>query len=128
MTLRSYLVAMAVATAAAIAMLALILNAVDPGNTSGVVFAVFYACVFLAVSGLLSILGFSARVFILNRRTFISQEVALAFRQSTLIAAMVVGGLLLKSHDRLNWWTGTLMVIIVTLGESFFISGRRARE
>jgi hypothetical protein len=128
MTLRSYLILMTLGTAVAAGAVALILNVADPDRASPAVFATFYACVFLAVSGLLSLLGFSARVFVLHRRTFISQEVALAFRQAMLAAAMTVAALLLKAHGRLNWWTGALAVAIITLGESFFVSGGRRTQ
>ena len=123
MTLRSYLLFMGAGTSVSVAALLLIMNTTDPAHTGPALFAIFYACVFLAVSGLLSILGFSARVFILDRRTFISQEVALAFRQSTLVASMVVAAMLLQGAGKLNWWTGALIVLIVTMGESIMLSG-----
>lgn len=118
---------MAAGTAAAWAVVAMVVSATDPATASAAVFAIFYACVFLAVAGLLSITGFSARVFILNRRLQISREVAAAFRQAVLLAALAVGALWLQSRGQLNWWTGALMVVIMTLLESFFISARVRR-
>ena len=128
MTLRSYLIVMAAGTLGAWAVVALIVSATDPATASAGVFAVFYACMFLAIAGLLSLTGFSARVFILNRRLLISKEVATSFRQAMLLAALAVGALWLQSRGQLNWWTGALMVIIMTLAESFFISGRVRRD
>jgi len=106
----------------------LIVMSANPETASGPTFAIFYACLFLAVVGLLSMVGFSARVFILNHRLFISREVAVSFRQSLLMATLVVSSLWLLSRGQLNWWTGILMVVIMTLVESFYISGRVPRE
>jgi hypothetical protein len=127
MTLRNYLWFMGAGTAFAAGALALILATVDPDTASGAVFAIFYACVFLAVTGLLSIIGFTARVFLLSKRLFISQEVAISFRQSMLIGALVVCALYLKSRDQLNWWTALLIVALLTLLEFFFISAKVRR-
>jgi hypothetical protein len=127
MTLRNYLYLMGGATAMSAGALALILATVDPETASGAVFAIFYACVFLTVTGLLSIIGFTARVFLLGKRLFISQEVAISFRQSMLIAAMIVAALYLKSRDQLNWWTAMLIIALLTLLEFFFISAKIRR-
>lgn len=127
MTLKNYLILMGACSAAAWACVALIVFGVDPDSTSAGVFTVFYAALFMGMAGLLSLIGFSARVFVLKRTVFISQEVALAFRQAVLLAGLIVGALWLQSRGQLNWWTGSLMVIIMTFMESFFIAGRTRR-
>lgn len=127
MTLRSYLILMGSGTAIAAGALALILATVDPEKASGAVFAIFYACAFLSITGLLSIIGFTARVFLLDKRMFISQEVAVSFRQATLIAALAVGTMYLQGKGQLNWWTSVLMIAVMTLLEFFFISAKIRR-
>lgn len=127
MSLKHYLILMGTGTALAATVLGLVLATVDPKTASGAVFAVFYACVFLTVTGLLSIIGFTARVFLLDKKLFISQEVAISFRQAMLIGALVVGALHLRSRDQLNWWTSLLMIALMTLLEFFFISAKIRR-
>lgn len=128
MTLRQYLILMGLGTAVSWAAVVLILTSVDPNKTSAAVFAVFYAGVFLAVTGTLSIIGFTARVLILKKQLFLSREVAVSFRQALLTAAMVVGALFLQSRQLLTWWTAVLMVAAVTVFEFFFISARTRPE
>ncbi len=125
MTLRQYLILMGLGTAISLIAVMLILTMVNPEQTSIAVFAVFYASVFLAVTGALSIVGFTMRVIILKKQLFLSKEVAVSFRQAVLVAALVIGALLLQSHQLFSWWTALLMVLAMTVFEAFFISTRR---
>lgn len=127
MTLRSYLIFMAASTAVAMLGVAMIILNVDPDQAPWSVFAILYALIFLAVAGLFSLIGFSARVFLLNKRLQISREVAVSFRQAVLIATAVTIALFLQGKGRLNWWTGSLMLVIMTLTESFYLSGGQRR-
>ncbi len=122
MTLRQYLTIMGVGTALAAAAVALILFGVDPTETSAAVFVIFYVSLFLAATGALSIVGFLLRVLVLRKQYFISRQVAVSFRQAVLLAALIVGALILQSRSLLHWWTAALMVAAMTVLEFFFIS------
>jgi hypothetical protein len=128
MTLRQYLILMGLGTAVSWTAVVLVLTTVDPDKTSAAVFAIFYASVFLAVTGTLSIAGFTARVLILKKQLFLSKEVAVSFRQAVLVAALAVGALVLQSRSLLTWWTAAILVAAMTVFEFFFISARNSPE
>ncbi len=128
MTLRHYLILMGIGTLISFGAVLLILTMVNPEQTSIAVFAVFYASVFLAVTGAVSIIGFTLRVLLLKKQLFLSKEVAVSFRQAVLVAALVIGALLLQSHNLFSWWTGLLMMLAMSVFEAFFISTRTERS
>ncbi|KPJ85391.1 hypothetical protein AMJ57_03205 [Parcubacteria bacterium SG8_24] len=105
----------------------LIVTMVDPSDTEPVVFAVFYTSLFLALTGMFSILGFVTRVMLLRKRFFVSRQVAVSFRQAVLLAGLIITALLLRGHGMLTWWTTLLMVAALTSLEFFFISARLRR-
>lgn len=127
MTLRQYLTLMGMGTALAWSAVALILFGVDPTETSGAVFVIFYVSLFLAITGTLSVIGFLMRVLVLRKQYFISRQVAVSFRQAVLLAALTVGGLILQSRSLLHWWTAALLVAAMTVLEFFFISTKMRR-
>ena len=128
MTLRHYLILMGIGTLISFGAVLLILTMVNPEQTSMAVFAVFYASVFLAITGAVSIIGFTLRVLLLKKQLFLSKEVAVSFRQAVLVAALMIGVLLLQSHNLFSWWTGLLMMLAMSVFEAFFISTRTRIE
>lgn len=118
---------MGLGTAVSWIAVALILTTVDPTNTSIAVFAIFYASMFLAITGVCSIVGFSMRVLILKKQLFLSREVAVSFRQAILFATLSIAGLFLQSRKLLTWWTAILLLLAITVFEIFFISTRTRR-
>jgi hypothetical protein len=127
MTLRQYLTIMGVGTALAWSAVALIVFGVNPTETSSAVFVIFYASLFLAVTGTLSVIGFLLRVLVLRKQYFISRQVAVSFRQAVLLASLTVGALVLQSKSLLSWWTAALMIAAMTVLEFFFISAKTRR-
>ena len=128
MTLRQYLLLMAVGTALAWSGVGLIIATVDPTDTQPVVFGVFYACLWLALTGLLSLVGFVFRVALLKKQLVVSRHVAVSFRQAVLLSLLVVVALFLQSRSLLTWWNALLIVAALTVLEFFFISAKTRPE
>jgi hypothetical protein len=122
MTLRQYLILMAAGTALAWAAVGAIIFTVDPSAAPTIVFAVFYASLFLALTGTLSIVGFLLRIFLLRKQLVVSRHVAISFRQAVLLALLIVIALFLRSRSLLTWWNALLIVAALTVLEFFFIS------
>ncbi|MEY4745372.1 MAG: hypothetical protein RL272_1317 [Candidatus Parcubacteria bacterium] len=124
MTLRQYLLLMAVGTALAWTAVGLVVGTVDPTDTQPMVFGVFYASLFLALTGTLSVIGFLLRAALLKRQFVVSRHVAVSFRQAVLLALLIVVSLLLQSKSLLTWWNALLIVAAITVLEFFFISAK----
>lgn len=124
MTLRHYLLLMGVGTALAWGAVGIIIATVDPTDTQLVVFGVFYASLWLALTGTLSIIGFVLRVALLKKQLVVSRHVAVSFRQAVLLALLIVVSLFLQSRSLLTWWNALLIVAALTVLEFFFISAK----
>lgn len=121
MSLRAYLTLMAFGTLVAAATFFLVLFRVDPATAGPLGFSLFYLSLFFSVCGLVSILGFLARVAI-HRDEMLSRLVGLSFRQAVLLAALGVGALALHARGLLSWWNSLLLIAAVTVAEFVFIS------
>lgn len=124
MTLRQYLLLMAVGTALAWGAVGLIVGTVDPTVTQPMVFGAFYASLFLALTGTLSVVGFVLRIAFLRQQLVVSRHVAISFRQAIMLALLIVISLFLQSRSLLTWWNALLIVAAITVLEFFFISAK----
>ena len=129
MTIRHYLLLVLAGTVFAWSALALIMTMVDPVTARPVVFAVFFASLILALTGTFSILGFVSRVAILGKSFELSKQVAVTFRQASILSLLIAAALFLQSRSMLTWWNAVLAVALATVIESFFITaGMRVRS
>ncbi len=124
MTLRQYLILMTAGTALSWIAVGLIVATVDPDKAPFVVFAVFYASMFLALTGTFSVVGFLLRIVLLRQQLVISRHVAVSFRQSLLLAVLLIIVMYLASRSLLNWWNALTVVAGLTIFEFFFISAK----
>jgi len=122
MTLRQYLAIMTGGTAIAWIAVALIVTNVDPFRAPMAVFVVFYASLFLALTGAFSVIGFILRIALLRQQLVVSRHVAISFRQSLLLAALLSAALYLNSRQLLTWWNALILLAAMTVLEFFFIS------
>lgn len=127
MSLRQFLIIMAVGTVTAWAAVGLIITAVDPAETQAGVFAAFYASLFLALTGTLSLGGFGVRRLLFRNRVLAVRQVALSFRQAILLSGLVTAAMYLQARGLLNWLNAGLLIATLTLLEFFFISARQKR-
>lgn len=126
MTLRQYLILMTAGTALSWIAVALVVATVDPNKAPMAVFAVFYASMFLALTGTFSVIGFLLRIGLLKQQLVVSRHVAISFRQSLLLATLLVIAMYLASKSLLNWWNALIIVAALTVFEFFFISAKNA--
>lgn len=128
MPLKHYLLLMAAGTALAWCAVGLVVGTTDPSVAQAPVFAAFYVSLLLALTGTFSLVGFVLRIGLLKRQLVVSRHVAVSFRQAVLLALLVTVALFLRSQGMLTWWSALLIVIALTLLESFLISAQTGRR
>lgn len=126
MTLKSYLILMLCATAICWGAFVLVTKATDPFLTNWLGFTLFYAALFLSLVGTFSIAGFLLR-FAALRQVMAFRLVTDAFRQSFLLALLVVVSLILLSLDLFSWLNFFLLIGGTAALEYFLLSYGRAR-
>ena len=118
MTLKNYLIVMGILTAICWGVFFFVANLVDPGKTNWLGFVLFYAALFLSVSGSASLLGFVVRFKVL-RHELAFRVVKLAFKQSFIFALFIVCLFLLLAKDLFSWLNLLLLVVIFAIWEYF---------
>ena len=118
MTLRRYLIVMAIGSILCWLAWIFLLWSVDPTDSGGLSFAFFYTSLFLAVVGTFSVFGFVLRWLVLPTEAVVFRHVKQTFRQSILIGGMLVLLLWLRAHQLLAWWN-----VILLAGLFFFVEG-----
>lgn len=126
MTLRSYLLVMSVLTAVCWGIFFFVAGMIDPFTTNWLGFLLFYASLFLALSGLATLIGFVFR-FVVLRKDLAFQVVKVAFRQSFLFSLFLISGLFLKSENLLNWLNIILLIVAFTILELFLSNYKKGR-
>ena len=121
MTLRSYLIIMSITTAVCWAAFAFVIWTVDPLVTNWIGFMLFYVSLFLAIIGTAALAGFVVR-FVALKKDLHWRLVKEAFRQSFLLATLVVVSLYLLSHHLFTWLNLLFLVLALSILEFFLIS------
>lgn len=85
----------------------------------------FYFGLFLAVVGTFSVIGFLVRRTFLNDDEIVFRHVRHTFRQSILLAVLIIAVLILLSKQLLFWWNLTILVALFIFLEAIFFSNRR---
>jgi len=127
MTLRQYLILMSISAVFCWIIWALVLYLIDPTETGLLGFVFFYLSLFLALAGTLSVVGLLLRMKF-GKGELIFKTVTISFRQATMLAFLVIGGLLLKSKNLLTWWNVLFLVLALTVLESFFLSYKKKNK
>lgn len=121
MSLKRYLVFMAIATAICYLMLLLVLFYFDPFQAGIVAVIFFYISLGLSLIGTLSILGLVIRLYA-TKDKLVFKKVVNSFRQSILFAILILAALFLSSNQLLTWWNLVLLVLAVSVIELYFLS------
>lgn len=98
----------------------IVINSVNPLNTSVLGFVFFYSSLFLSLIGTLSVLGFLLRHWF-NKNQFISEQVVISFRQSIWLSIIIVVGLYLQSQRLATWWNLLILLVLMIVLEFYFI-------
>lgn len=124
MTLRQYLFWMLLSTGLCWIGWFVVLQAIDPASAGLFGFVLFYATLGLSLIGTFAVMGLTARA-LLRRQEAISRHVAVAFRQSLLLACLLIAALMLQGRGLLTWWNLLLLAATLTVLEFFLTSFRR---
>jgi hypothetical protein len=126
MTLRNYLLVMSVLTIICWGIFFFVAGTIDPFSTNWLGFLLFYASLFLALSGLSTLIGFLVR-FIILKRELAFNLVKLSFRQSFLFSLFLIVALFLQAGSLLNWLNLLFLIITFSILELFLISRKKNR-
>ncbi len=121
MSLRSYLIGMALSTFLCFGAWVLVLINIDPFNCNFVGFILFYLSLFFALIGVFTLLGFYLRVWF-SKNEVIFSHIGPSFRQGIFLSLILVGCLALQSFRILDLWSGGLFIASVVLLEFFFMT------
>lgn len=124
MSLRQYLIALALGTAISISAWCIVMIAIDPATAGTLAFFVFYLTLGAGIAGLFTIIGTIIRAKKYTEDA-IHAAVARSFRQGIMLSALFLACLYLLSRNLFS--TGTMMLLIVLVGliEFLMISIRK---
>lgn len=128
MTIRHYLVTMALATLLCWLSWILVLTNIDPFATNSLGFGFFYVSLFFALIG-----TFALGLFFIYQRRWQNQAplfayVAKGFREAILVSCFITLTIFLWGEQWLGWWTGSLLATAFVLAVSLIMSLAPRRE
>ena len=121
MTLKKYLIIMAIMTLISWAIFAYVLLSINPEITNWLGFLLFYVSLFLSIIGTSALVGFLVR-FVFLKKHIAFRLVKEAFRQSFLFAFLIVISLILLSQDLFTWLNIFFLIISLSVLEFFMLS------
>jgi hypothetical protein len=124
MTLRQYLAVMSVAALLGWGGVATVVLTVNPAEAAAVLLVFLYLSLFTALTCTITVAGFLARAVLLKANFDLQRHVAVSFRQGVLLALSAVMALFLSSHGWLYWWSGLLIIVVMTALETLMISAK----
>ncbi len=122
MTIRHYLITMALATVLCWLSWVFVLMNVDPFETNGLGFIFFYTSLFFSFVGSFSIGLFFMYLKIWGDEAPLFAYVAKSFRESFLVSGFLTLALFLVGSRLLNWWTFSLLITSFALLVSLVMS------
>lgn len=126
MTLRQYLIFIAIGTLAALAAAGIVLAAIDPVTAGGLAFAALYVTMGAALVGLFTLIGTSVRVA-RHKHEDVGNAVARSLRQGAFFSLLILAALFLSSRGLLSTLTVILLVLLLSFVEFFFLSRNKGQ-
>ncbi len=124
MSLRQYLIALAIGTAISISAWCIIVMSINPATAGWLAFSVFYLTLGAGIAGLFTIGG-----TVIRSRKYaedqIHSAVARSFRQAMMLSGLFLSCLFLLSRDLFSLGTMLLLVVLVGLVELLMMSIRK---
>ena len=103
----------------------LVLNKLDPFESTGLALGLFFLSLFFALTCSFTVAGFYFRVW-LNKNEIYYSHINVALRQGILLTLIAIGCLLFQLLGVLTWWSGMLFIGAVTLVEFYFMAKEEA--
>ncbi|MDO8529549.1 MAG: hypothetical protein Q7S18_02675 [bacterium] len=121
MTLKSYLWGIRFGALLSLAGWALVTYYIDPQKFGILGQFIFYATLFLFLSGIfILMLTWARRKFSREEAAF--SKLGMSFREGVLLSFLTIALLILQSFRVLTWWDGLLTVAGVFLAELYFLT------
>lgn len=99
----------------------MVINKLDPFESTGLALGLFYMSLFFALVCTFTVFGFYFRVW-LNRNEIYYNHINIAFRQGFLLTMIALGCLTFQLIGVLTWWSGLLFIATVTMVEFYFMA------
>jgi len=125
MTLRQYLILMSLGTLICWGTWTFILFTLDPNSAGSLGILFFYFSLFLALVGTFSVIIFLIRRLIIKNDEVIFRHVKKTFRQSVIVAVLIIFALYLLQQHLLTWWNSILLVALFIVLEAVIFTNRR---
>ncbi len=124
MSFKQYLLFMSIGTLAAISAWLVVLFLIDPTSSGVVPKAAFFATLFVALVGLLTMIGTVLRVLVIHKSELVSREVHRAFRQALFFSLIILAALTMAVFGYLRWWSIGLVILFFAFLEAFVQTSR----
>lgn len=122
MTLRQYLVALAIGTAISISSWCIVMLAIDPVHAGLLGFVIFFLTLAASLAGVFTILGTVVRSRRVHHDDVVQEVVARSFRQGMMLTVLFMSCLGLLARGLFSFGTMILLIVLVGLGEFLLIS------
>lgn len=121
MSLSTYLIIMASASAIGWASWLIVLGFIDPFVSGFVGLFAFYMSLFFSLFGTVSLINLSLRALIM-RSIPVFRHVGVSLRQAFWLSFIAIMALLLLAHDLFSIWSGVFLFIGIVILEIVFLS------
>jgi Na+/melibiose symporter-like transporter len=98
-----------------------VINKLDPYESTGLALGLFYLSLFFALVCTFTVAGFYFRVW-LNKNEIYYSHINIALRQGFLLTVIALGCLTFQLLGVLTWWSGMLFIACVTMVEFYFMA------
>jgi len=121
MTHNRYLLFVGVAGLVSWAAWGIVISKLDPFESTALALSMFFLSLFFALSCTLTVFGFYFRLW-LNKNEIYSNHIIVAFRQGIELTIIALGCVMFLILGVLNWWSGFLLILCVSLVEFYFVA------
>lgn len=98
-----------------------VINKLSPFISGYLALGLFYASLFIALTGTFTILNYYLRISLSKSKNYF-KHLNTALRQGSLLAIMICVGLIFQRLRVLTWWDALLLLIIILLIEYYFMA------
>ena len=115
--------ALIIASAAFVAWIGwfLVITKLSPFESTGLSLTFFFLTLFIATTATFAVLGFYFRMWLFRNEVFY-RHINTALRQGFFLSLIIIFCLAFQMMKVLSWWSGSLLVVIAVLLESYFSS------
>lgn len=115
---KTYLSGLSIASAISIAALFMVLLKLDPFESTALALSLFFVSLFFTLLCVFTLIGFYVRR-ITDKGELYHYHMSTALRQGILLSICANISLFLLMLGLLSWWSGLLLVVVITLVEFY---------